>query len=103
MPLDGDDIALLVVEVGGEVQRHADGGQHLGRDFALGQSGDGLLRNLLHLFLRAFQFLGVLLDEVVGHATENGRKDEKGDDDDEESRDGDDPAFGIDPIFVSKQ
>ena len=99
---DGDHIALLVVEVGGEIEGHADGGKHLRGNLTLGQF-DGRLRGFRQLLHLRGVFLGVLLLEIGSHTTENARKDEEGDDDNQKSRNGDNPAFGVDPVFVSQQ
>ena len=102
--LDGDDVAFFVMQVSGEIQGHADGGEHLGRDFAIGGGhGGGHFRLcLLHFRLRGY-LLGILLREIGSHATEDHRKDEKGDDDDEETHYRHNPALGIDPILVCQQ
>ena len=89
------------MKVGREVEGHTDGGLHLGRNLALGQLGRRLHRHRLDLL--HFVLLGILLLEIGSHATKDGREDEEGDDDDEETSDGDNPAFGVDPIFVSQQ
>ena len=60
-----------------EIKCHADGGQHLGGNLTFGQL-DGRLHRGHRLNLFHLVFLGVLLHEIVSHATENGREDEEG-------------------------